>query len=176
MQSPRITVISGTDRVDNNTEKVAAMYLRILNERNIPAGHLRLRELPRDLDRWGTYGAPSPFLRGVIEEHLRPVRDLVFIVPEYNGSFPGVLKLFLDLIPPKVLYGKRSSLVGVSDGQSGNLRGLDQLAAVFHYLRMDVLWFKPRLAAILAALDGRNELDHPPTQALIADQIDLIMA
>ncbi|MEL6607264.1 MAG: NAD(P)H-dependent oxidoreductase, partial [Bacteroidota bacterium] len=73
----------------------------------------------------------------------------VFIVPEYNGSFPGVFKAFIDGLQfPNTFKDKKCALVGVSKGPQGASFAMSHLTDIFHYLRMHVYPLKPRLAGI----------------------------
>src|SRR5690606_19694238 len=72
----------------------------------------------------------------------------IFVVPEYNGSFPGILKLFLDSIPTKFWADKKACLVGVSDGRAGNLRGMEHLTGILQYLKMHVFYNKLPISLI----------------------------
>ena len=59
---------------------------------------------------------------------------LVFVVPEYNGSIPGALKLFIDLLPyPESFEGRPVCYIGVASGQFGALRAVEHLQQVFGY-------------------------------------------
>ncbi|MBK6784946.1 MAG: NAD(P)H-dependent oxidoreductase [Saprospiraceae bacterium] len=44
-------------------------------------------------------------------KHLIPSSHWIIIAPEYNGSFPGILKLFLDVLSVKqakeTFHGKK---------------------------------------------------------------------
>jgi NAD(P)H-dependent FMN reductase len=56
------------------------------------------------------------------------------VIPEYNGSFPGVLKLFIDMLKfPESFEGKPVAYVGVASGQWGALRAVEQLQLIFGY-------------------------------------------
>ena len=69
-----------------------------------------------------------------------PVRKLVIIVPEYNASFPGVLKAFIDgLTYPGGIQGKKAALVGLSGGGQGGLLAMTHLTDVLMYLGTTVL-------------------------------------
>ena len=64
----------------------------------------------------------------------------VFIVPEYNNSYPGALKVFIDgLSYPSELLHKKAAMVGISDGMQGGALALSHLNDVFNYLGMNVL-------------------------------------
>lgn len=73
----------------------------------------------------------------------------MFIVPEYNGSFPGILKSFIDgMTYPNTFRGKKCAMVGLSSGIGGGGIALSHLTDIFHYLGMHVLANKPKLAKI----------------------------
>ena len=56
------------------------------------------------------------------------------VVPEYNGSMPGVLKYFIDLLPfPESFDGRPVAFTGVAAGMFGALRPVEQLQQVFGY-------------------------------------------
>jgi NAD(P)H-dependent FMN reductase len=64
----------------------------------------------------------------------------VFIVPEYNGSFPGVLKTFIDGLGwPNSLTKKKAAIVSISDGSLGGAIASSHLTDIFHYLNCNVL-------------------------------------
>ena len=59
---------------------------------------------------------------------------IVTVVPEYNVSFPGVLKYFIDMLRfPDSLVGKPAAFVGLSAGTGGGVRAVEQLEMVFQY-------------------------------------------
>src|SRR4051812_21954230 len=105
-------IISGTNRKDSNTYKIALQYQRALAERNIDSALLSLEKL--DLS------ARNAEYEKMENEYLIPYQKFIFISPEYNGSIPGVLKTLLDLSDyKKVWWGKKALLVGISTGRSG---------------------------------------------------------
>jgi NAD(P)H-dependent FMN reductase len=61
-------------------------------------------------------------------------------MPEYNGSFPGIFKLMMDISDiTRCWFHKKVMLVGVANGRAGNLRGLDNMTNMCHYMKMNVL-------------------------------------
>jgi chromate reductase, NAD(P)H dehydrogenase (quinone) len=146
------TIISGTHRIGSHTEKVAAEYRRLLLEKNIDAGILSLK----DLD---VLHRSAEFLK-IENEVLIPAKKFIFIVPEYNGTFPGVLKAMIDNTDiVKVWYHKKALLTGVSSGRAGNLRGLDHLSASLHYLKMNVHYNKLPISVINRVMDADGHLN-----------------
>lgn len=132
-----ITIINATNRGDNLTRVVGNHYASMLREMGIPCKQFGLNELPISIINQD-YGTPGPELLTMAEEFIIPVPRLVIISPEYNGSIPGILKLFIDSLKPEHFRGKRAALVGVASGRAGNLRGLDHLTAILHHLGVEV--------------------------------------
>jgi chromate reductase len=59
---------------------------------------------------------------------------VVFAVPEYNGSFPGVLKLFIDMLPyPQGFNLRPCAFLGLAAGQFQGLRAVEHLQGVSGY-------------------------------------------
>ena len=82
----------------------------------------------------------SPYSSGNPPAGLKPAcgkilkaEALVIVCPEYNGSFPGAFKLFLDHWHyPGSFSFKPVCLIGLG-GRFGALRPLEQLSALFLY-------------------------------------------
>lgn len=88
-------------------------------------------------------------------KYLIPTEKFVFVVPEYNGTFPGIMKLMIDMCQmAKCWHGKKVMLTGLATGRSGNLRGLDMMSNMFHYLKVDVSRIKVPLAAVDKELEN----------------------
>ena len=153
------TIISGTNRIGSYTEKVAAEYQRVLKEKNINAGILSLVNL-NVLTR-------TPELIKVENEILIPTQKFIFIIPEYNGTFPGVLKVMIDNTDIKqVWYHKKALLTGVSTGRAGNLRGMDHLSASLNYLKMNVHHNKLPISVIDKVIDATGRLNDETLKAI----------
>lgn len=101
-----------------------------------------------------------------------PASKFIFIAPEYNGSYPGVLKLLIDSLDPSIaIRRKKAAVLGLSSGRGGNMRGLDHLTGVLHYLQVQVM---PFLASIPKIEDSFDEMGLPgdKLKALIADHAE----
>lgn len=126
-----ITIISGTNRKGNSTKKVALAYKKFLSEKNIDAKLLALDEVE-------VYERNEAF-ETMENEYLKMADKFIFILPEYNGSFPGILKLMIDNSDvAKVWHNKKALLTGVSSGRAGNLRGMEHLTGSLLHLKMTV--------------------------------------
>ena len=143
------TIISGTNRKGSNTYKVASIYQQLLKQKNIPTNLISLVDL--DL----AYGNQQ--YKQLEKEVLGPTKKFIFISPEYNGSIPGVLKSMLDISDYKnVWHGKKALLVGVATGRGGNMRGMEHLTSILHYMKVNVHPDKLPISAVdkLIADDG----------------------
>jgi NAD(P)H-dependent FMN reductase len=160
-----ITVISGTACNDSKTLRLATIYAEKL--RAVQAEPVELLSL-LGLPVWER----GEELKRVERELLIPTRRFVFIMPEYNGSFPGMLKLLLDNSDIKACWwGKKALLTGLADGRAGNFRGLEHMTGILQYLHMDVYWDKIPLSRINEELDAHGGLSRPVTEAAVDAQI-----
>lgn len=161
-----ITVISGTSRADSNTLRVAMLYQRLLQAGS--QEDVRLLSL-QERNVWER----GPELLAIEQEFLIPADRFVFVLPEYNGSFPGILKTMLDQSDiKKCWWGKKAMLTGLADGRAGNFRGLEHMSGILQYLRMHVYWDKLPISRISEELDAAGELVRPVTKAQVEAQID----
>jgi len=69
------------------------------------------------------------------EEIVTSANGLIIVTPEYNGSFPGELKILLDKIS-KVYRLLPVAVCGVSAGGTGGIRVVDHLRHVLVKLGM----------------------------------------
>ena len=135
------TIISGTNRINSHSEKVAKLYQTILKEKGIDAAIFSLIDIDV-LNR-------SEKFEEVEKELMIPSEKFIFIIPEYNGTFPGVLKAMIDITDvKKVWWGKKALLTGVSTGRAGNLRGMDQLTGSLNHMKV----MPEHLASLLAGI------------------------
>ena len=80
--------------------------------------------------------------------------NLFFVIPEYNGSFPGIFKAFIDASDIRSsFHGKKVCLIGVSDGRAGNLRGMDHLTNICGHMKMNVLNLKIPISSVGSLID-----------------------
>lgn len=166
-----ITVISGTNRTDNNTLKVSKLYVKELEQQGCEVELLNLQDLKDDFFTESMYGKPSESFTQVLNTKIIPSDKFVIVVPEYNGSYPGILKLVLDTIHPEMWEGSKAALLGIASGRAGNLRGVDHLTAVMHYLKTEVYSLKPVLSSIHLHLNENGDLTNEEYVGLIRAQI-----
>jgi chromate reductase len=157
----KIVIISSTSRPDSNTNKVSKIYEGILKSKKVDVEILDLNVLTENFILSEIHGKRSEAFANIIAKYISNNSNFIFVVPEYNGSFPGVLKLFIDCIHPREWTKKYACLVGVSDGRAGNLRGMDHLSAILGYLKMHVFHHKLPISSIDKLLDNQNKFSLP---------------
>jgi len=160
-----ITIISGTNRADSMTLRTANLYYKLV------AAHTdQVRLLSLEHKAVWERGADMLQLEA---EYLIPAEKFIFIMPEYNASFPGILKLMLDNSDiKKCWWHKKAALVGISDGRAGNLRGLEHMTAILHYMKVNVLYNKVLISRINEEMDSNGILLKEETSNMINQQIE----
>jgi chromate reductase len=171
-----ITIISSTNRPNSNTLKVALYYQKLLNELGATNQIIDLAKLPEDFPFTALYHHQGKHV--VFNDFIRRINDsekFVFIVPEYNGSFPGVLKAFLDgLEYPRGVRNKKCGLIGISSGVMGGVLALSHLTDILNYLGVHVMASKPRIANLSKNFNGEEILD-PIIKSLVEDHAKMIV-
>jgi chromate reductase len=159
--SSKITVISGTNRPHSFTALVSMKYAELLKNSGVEVDILFLEALPTSIVEHEIYGRLLPDMEVVAKQYIMDVDKFVFVVPEYNGSYPGIVKLFLDALPPRLWAKKKAGIIGVSSGAAGNLRGQEHLTGVLNYLKVNVHYNKPKLSHIEQTWENDPKLlDH----------------
>jgi chromate reductase len=159
------TIISGTNRPGSNSLKIAAQYKEILESRGIDTRVVSLEGI--DLNK------KSKKLTELEHTTLIPSSKFIFILPEYNGSFPGSLKVMIDLSDyKKVWYGKKALLTGISTGRAGNLRGMDHLAGSLNFLHVTVHPNKLPISEVDKLLNGSPMIRDLNTITAMEKQVD----
>jgi len=166
MQQKRMyTIISGTNRNDSNTIKVAQHYLQLFKKKGIDANLLSLQGIDV-LER-------NPAFTKIETEVLIPTQKFIFVSPEYNGSFPGVLKAMFDISDiKKTWWGKKALLTGVSTGRAGNLRGMEDLTGILHFMKVVVHPNKLPISVVDKLMNENGSLNDTATLAAIKAQLN----
>lgn len=167
-----ITIISATNRPDSHTRKVANHYFKELKSKGTDVSLFSLEELPKEFLFSDLYDKRSDEFQKLIDLYINKQNKFVFVAPEYNGSFAGVLKVFLDAVPPKIWAEKKACLVGVATGRAGNLRGMEHLTNILHYLKVHVFYNKLPISRVDTLMDVSGDLMDKDTLKVINWQLE----
>ena len=160
-----ITIISGTNRKNSNTIKIATEYQHILMEKGIESRILSLENM--------NVMHYNDAFKQIEDEILIPTTHFIIISPEYNGSFPGILKMLFDTSRSnEIWFHKKALLTGVASGRAGNLRGMDHLADVLNYLKITVHPNKLPISVINSVIDSDGKIADAITLRAIHQQLD----
>ena len=171
-----VTILSGTNRPNSNTLKVAKYFQNQLAKKGLKCNLLDLQDLPANLIASDLYGKRSPEFEK-LQELITKTSKFLFIIPEYNGSFPGVLKSFIDACSfPESYYDKKACLVGISSGKYGNIRGVEHFNGVCGYLHLNVMPLRLHIANIKTELDENNQLFKEDTVKFTNEQMEKFIA
>src|SRR3569623_1850259 len=150
MTSTRITIDTTTNQKNSLTAQLAGYYAGLLQKHSCNCQVLKLTDLPADFTATALYknNVKDPIFNQ-LREIMENEQKYVFIIPEYNGSFPGVFKAFIDGLKfPDTFRGKKCAMVGLSKGPQGGALAISHLTDIFHYLRMHVYPLKIKLINI----------------------------
>jgi chromate reductase len=170
-----ITLISSTNRPNSVSLMVTQQYAHMLEQRGESTQIISLESMPDDFLGTALYhnsGKNEHF--NILRSQVEEAQKFAFIIPEYNGSFPGVLKLFIDGLKfPGTLRNKKAGLIGVSSGIQGGALALSHINDVFNYLGMHVMANRVKLYKIEDKLQAGKVADPQFVQLLErhADQL-----
>jgi chromate reductase, NAD(P)H dehydrogenase (quinone) len=171
-----LAIIVGTNRKASVSKKIAEYYKTLLSEYTSEINIVELSELPHDFAFSALYENNSKNEQfNVHLDIVNKASKYVFVVPEYNGSFPGVLKTFIDGFSyPNGLLHKKAALVGISSGVQGSALALSHLNDIFNYLGMNVLAQRVKIPLLSKNfVDGK--ITDPVIEKLIKEQVQLLM-
>jgi chromate reductase, NAD(P)H dehydrogenase (quinone) len=156
-----ITIIAGTDRANSNTLKVAKIAQSILEKGGEKTEMIDLSQLPPNLFQPSNYGAKSPEF-APYQKMILETDGILNIVPEYNGSYPGAIKYFIDLLKfPESLHRKPAGFIGLAAGIFAGVRAVEHLEMVYSYREANLFGqrvFIPKVRDKISA-DGKDLTD-----------------
>lgn len=170
-----LQIISGSDRPNANALDIATYLKRryeALDDYEINAGIINLQHFPTAAVEGGKYGSKTP---QEVKDFSRPLLladGLVVVCPEYNGGYPGILKLFIDYLPfPEALDKKPVAFVGEANGVFGALRAVEQLQQVVGYRNAHVFPERVFISRVDKNFDRHEGIRDDLQQELLDSQI-----
>lgn len=144
-------IVASTSRVPSRSRWVAEHYQQCLQALRIDADLMALDQVPSTLLETTLYRNPRQpnTAWDMIQQRVHTAQKFIFIIPEYNGSFPGILKVWIDALEyPGSLRGKKACMLGLSDGTQGSALAMSHFADVLNYAGVHTLAFRPRFIQI----------------------------
>src|SRR5271170_429213 len=167
-----IVLITGTNRPGSNTRKVVAQIETFYAALKVPLHVLDLAQLPPEIFSPSSYakkpGSFQPFADTVLQS-----TGLHIVTPEYNGSLPGVLKYFIDMLKfPESFEQKPVCFTGLAAGIWGALRPVEQLQAIFSYRNAHIFPTRVFMPQIYNLLDDSGKIKDAELIGRLKSQIE----
>src|SRR5258705_3188759 len=148
-----IPVILGTARKGREGEHAAKfVFERIKARAGVETEFIDVRTLPMKLDDAGEQ-MKDPKFAATIER----CDGLIVVTPEYNHSFPGLLKHELDMCLKEYIH-KAVGICGVSAGALGGARVIETLLPVMRELGLVTIFEDVNFGRIGSLFDERGNL------------------
>tara|TARA_R100001143_G_scaffold52481_2_gene47694 strand:+ start:67863 stop:68405 length:543 start_codon:yes stop_codon:yes gene_type:complete len=166
----KIHILSSTDRPGSNALKVSRYAKRIINE-NSEVEIFSLADYPLQDIVGGKYGKEIESVK-TFNDRFLSADGFLFVIPEYNGGFPGILKLFYDYLPfPKAFQRIPVSLIGEAAGAFGALRPVEQFAQLLSYRKAHIFPDSMYIQRVNDSFDPETGLKSEKLQELLLKQL-----
>ena len=166
-----ILVISGTNRKNSNSIRLARHCQSVLESKGAQTQLLDLAQLPLEVLSPTAY-SEKPEGWEPFQQAVDTAKAIWVVVPEYNGSFPGALKMFIDMLEhPQSLQGLPCAFVGLASGRWGAIRAVEQLEMVFQYRYAHLFNERLFVPAIHNMLDSNDVLTDTELAGLLEQMV-----
>ena len=164
---PKILVLAGSSRLDSLHRRLARQTVEALRDAGVEATLADLRDFPMPIyDGDLEAGQGLPTAAKALKELARRHDGFAIASPEYNGSFPALLKNALDWIsrpepgerPLEVFRGKVAAILSASPGPGGGQRVLRHLRELLEMMSVTVIPGQLSVARANAAFDAAGRL------------------
>ncbi len=184
----KLLIFAGSTRQQSYNRRLAAVAAGIARERGAEVTHLELADLDiplynADLEARGT---PPDVIR--FKQLLADHPAWIVCTPEYNGSYPALLKNVIDWASSPVksdpawqdgmraFRGKVVGMLSASPGALGGLRAQSHLAPLLLNLQC---WVAPRAHALVRAgeaFDAQGQLKDLAARQQVQDVVEQVLA
>jgi len=153
MKPLNIPVILGTTRRGRMSAHVARYVTSELSKRPGVVTELNdIAEMPLSVD-----GAGDEIKDPAFSQKMENADGLVIVAPEYNHSFPGLLKHVLDTCLEEYIH-KAAGIVGVASGPFGGTRVVQSLLPVLRELGLMTTFTDLNFSKVGKAFDEEGKL------------------
>jgi NAD(P)H-dependent FMN reductase len=167
----QIHILSATDRPNSNALKVARYADQFLAKK-ASTKVFSLKDFPIQDVVGGRYHNRPESVKDFTDEFLE-ADGFVFVIPEYNGGFPGVLKLFYDYLPfPEAFSKAPVCLIGEAAGAFGALRPVEQFSQLLIYRQAHIFPERMFIQRVNDSFDEEEGLTSEKMQKLWEKQLN----
>lgn len=168
-----IQVVVATNRLDSRSSLIAKNVCEKFKSLNLEAEVMLLSDI-----KWGelesnTYGADAiPASMKPMIKKLNESDGLYVVCPEYNGSYPGAIKTFIDYWEYPKTFEKRPVCFTGLGGMFGGLRPVEHLQQVFGYRNAFIYPERIFLQNVWTAIDEKGEPKDETVSGLLRTQVE----
>lgn len=177
METKHIPVVLGTARAGRASEGVAKAIVAIIDSlEGFSSELVDVRDhvtVAVTVPPWGEGGAneqPTAW-QGIVQK----AHALVLVMPEYNHSIPGELKILLDSLWDQYI-GKSVGLVGVSAGTLGGARVIDHIKPILVELKLQTVKEAVNISKVGEALNEDGTFANEKTAEYVIKMVEEISA
>ena len=156
---PQISIVLGTGRAHRESEKVARMLFEESSKYTTHIStYVDIREClatPFTMRHDEVTGKDNVWYKNATHS-----TGFIFVLPEYNHGYPGEWKLLMDSLYKNAYLGKTVALVGVSSGQFGGVRAIEQAILTLSNRGMYVIKDALHFPFVETQFDSEGSLVH----------------
>jgi NAD(P)H-dependent FMN reductase len=169
-KKPSLLLI-GTNRPGANALHVGQLVKDLYAKAGEPLDSYSLHQLPPEIFHPASYQTkPAAFME--VQQRIVEAKGLHIITPEYNGSFPGILKYFIDMLKfAESVERKPVAFVGEAAGQWGALRAVEQLQQVFGYRNAFIFPERVFIPRVYEKFDASGKFNDPEIHQKLEEQV-----
>ncbi len=167
-------IIVGTHRPDSNSKKVALFVQKLYEEKGEKVGIIDLAQIDIEQSHGGHFGGKAPLpakLKAAIDT-IATSEGLILIIPEYNGSMPGVLKSFIDYWKyPESFEGRPVAFIGLG-GMWGGLRPVEHMMQVMSYRNAYLFPIRVFMQNVWKIVTAEGNIEDTNVVTLLKQQVE----
>ena len=114
---------------------------------------------------------PNLNLFSLFKMQLQNADGIVIVIPEYNGSYPGALKYFIDMLTYPDSFEKRPvAFVGISSNPWGAIRPVEHMQGVWGYRNAFMFNERVFIPKIWGELDEKGRVKEGMVRDLLLSE------
>lgn len=167
-------IIIGTNRPHSNSKKIALFVQKLYEQKGEKVNLLDLAEIEVEQ----IHGAhldgkhPLPLKLQAAIEAVSTSEGIIFVIPEYNGSMPGVLKAFVDQWKfPQSFEGRPVAFIGLG-GMWAGLRPVEHMMQVMSYRNAYLFPIRVFMRDVWKLITPAGAIEDPIVLGLLNQQVE----
>jgi NAD(P)H-dependent FMN reductase len=167
-------IIVGTNRPGSNSKKVALIVQKLFEEKGEKVDIMDLADTEIEQTHGGHFGGKTA-LPAKMQKAINDIvnsEGIIFVIPEYNGSMPGVLKAFVDHWKfPQSFEGRPVAFIGLG-GMWAGLRPVEHMMQVMSYRNAYLFPLRVFLQNVWKLVNTNGQIEDTTIMALLNQQVE----